>query len=168
MKSCPDGGKSGPFSRTGPTRHRISDSASPSGINTPWRRKARGTGLGMEKAGIELSAELNPPAIQLDWWPSLKRGPGAMRKRPASRAPEPDPRNNISLERQKRSTVSNEIRSAVYLVTMLKDCLIGGKSSARSCRTSRTRKADHGGPAQNESRRSQPVQAGPCWPRQGA
>ena len=32
--------------------------------------------------------------------------------------------NNISLERQKRSTVSNEIRSAVYLVTMLKDCLI--------------------------------------------
>ena len=77
------------------------------------------------EAGIELSAELNPSGDPLELVAQLEARAGSDAEKASLKGLQNLIReNNISLERQKRSTVSNEIRSAVYLVTMLKDCLI--------------------------------------------
>ena len=115
-----------PFLKDGPNKARdLGFRIALSGINTPGGARPAELASEWEKAGIELSAELNPSGDPLELVAQLEARAGSDAEKASLKGLQNLIReNNISLERQKRSTVSNEIRSAVYLVTMLKDCLI--------------------------------------------
>lgn len=115
-----------PFLKDGPNKARdLGFRIALSGINTPGGARPAELASEWKKAGIELSAELNPSGDPLELVAQLEARAGSDAEKASLKGLQNLIReNNISLERQKRSTVSNEIRSAVYLVTMLKDCLI--------------------------------------------
>ena len=115
-----------PFLRDGPNRARdLGFRVALSGINTPGGDRPAELAREWRKAGVELSAELNPSGDPLELIAQLEARAGSDAEKASLKGLQSLIReNNITLERQKRSTVSNEIRSAVYLVTMLKDCLI--------------------------------------------
>ena len=115
-----------PFLKDGPNKARdLGFRIALSGINTPGGARPAELASEWKKAGIELSAELNPSGDPLELVAPLEARAGSDAEKASLKGLQNLIReNNISLERQKRSTVSNEIRSAVYLVTMLKDCLI--------------------------------------------
>ena len=115
-----------PFLKDGPNRARdLGFRVALSGINTPGGDRPAELAREWQKAGVELSAELNPSGDPLELVAQLEARAGTDAEKASLKGLQNLIReNNITLERQKRSTVSNEIRSAVYLVTMLKDCLI--------------------------------------------
>lgn len=115
-----------PFLKDGPNRARdLGFRLALSGINTPGGPRPAELAAEWKKAGVELSAELNPSGDPLEFVAQLAaRATSDAEKAGLKGLQNLIRENNIALERQKRSTVSNEIRSAVYLVTMLKDCLI--------------------------------------------
>ncbi|WP_294624522.1 SUMF1/EgtB/PvdO family nonheme iron enzyme [uncultured Bilophila sp.] len=115
-----------PFLKDGPNRARdLGFRIALSGINTPGGPRPAELAAEWKKAGVELSAELNPSGDPLELAAQLEARAGSEAEKESLKGLQALIReNNIALERQKRFTVSNEIRSAVYLVTMLKDCLI--------------------------------------------
>lgn len=100
-----------PFLKDGPNKARdLGFRIALSGINTPGGARPAELASEWEKAGIELSAELNPSGDPLELVAQLEARAGSDAEKASLKGLQNLIReNNISLERQKRSTVSNEI-----------------------------------------------------------
>lgn len=96
-----------------------------SGINTPGGVRPSEIEEAWRRAGVELSAALNPSGDPLELVRALREKASTDQERASLSGLEQLIReNNMALERQKRASIDNAIRSSVYLVTMLKDCQI--------------------------------------------